>query len=386
MTITARTWRIRRYNKARGAYYAVECGRNDSRVSIALQYVAEDEAQTALSTIQAEEDAGTVDRVLALKDSDPEAARRYLLGDRGVAELMPASNKQLGRLTLRRYLDEVWAPVRAPQVKSWRAELGHLNKVLGQLGDIRVDRFEVRTFARWARDAQLDDGSPMSGAYKRLCRNALQQLLNHAYVEEHIDERVHLGAIKIKGSTKRAREQVVPLDLDELLSLMNAADPKQRAMWGVCGGQGMRPGELNRIRWEDVDWSERLIRVRGTKTDESDAVVPLTPLSFRELRSWWMRSGQPAFGVVFPSRVGGGAYKAGGWTKALRTDAQAAGIDRHVVPYIFRASFVTIAWSLGIDQDTVRRITRHTDLKMIRDVYCRPRPAELVARVAAFDF
>ena len=35
--------------------------------------------------------------------------------------------------------------------------------------------------------------------------------------------------------------------------------------------------------------------------------------------------------------------------------------------------------------DVARRVLRHTDDKMLDRVYCRPRPAELVRAVAAFD-
>jgi integrase len=55
------------------------------------------------------------------------------------------------------------------------------------------------------------------------------------------------------------------------------------------------------------------------------------------------------------------------------------------VPYLLRHSFATIAWSLGLDIDTARRIMRHTDTKMLDRIYTRPRPKDLVARAAAFD-
>ena len=75
-----------------------------------------------------------------------------------------------------------------------------------------------------------------------------------------------------------------------------------------------------------------------------------------------------------------------GYKHALETAARKAEIEHKVHPYLLRDSFATIAWSLGIEMDVARRILRHADETMLREVYCRPRPADLVAKVAAFDF
>jgi integrase len=131
-------------------------------------------------------------------------------------------------------------------------------------------------------------------------------------------------------------------------------------------------------------------RGRG-KTALSVDTIPMTPIAYRELQAWWMQLGQPAAGVMFTAdakreRVEGGAYKnRSAWRTALKNAGERAKIGRPVNIYLLRSSFATIAWSLGIDMDVARRILRHADEKMLREVYCRPRPADLVAKVAAFD-
>jgi integrase len=89
--------------------------------------------------------------------------------------------------------------------------------------------------------------------------------------------------------------------------------------------------------------------------------------------------------VVRGKESGEGYASRSAYRGSLETAAKKAGITRGVNMYLLRHSFATIEWSLGIDQDVARRIMRHTDEKMLRDVYCRPRPADLAARVAAFD-
>lgn len=72
----------------------------------------------------------------------------------------------------------------------------------------------------------------------------------------------------------------------ELMRMMDLSRDVHRCLWAVGAGEGLRPGELVGLDWEDVDWERRLLTVHGSKTEASHARVPLTPLAFRELRRW----------------------------------------------------------------------------------------------------
>lgn len=152
-------------------------------------------------------------------------------------------------------------------------------------------------------------------------------------------------------------------------------------MWGLGVGQGLRPSELVRVRWEDIDLARGTLAVRGAKTAASSAVIPLTPLARRELERFWRESERPGAGLLF--KWGGGPVKE--YKRALASAAVAAGIERKVTPYLLRHSFATIAWTLGIDKDVARRIMRHTTTKMLDEVYARPRPEDLAKKLTAFD-
>lgn len=394
-------------------------GARADRVRVSLGRVTEAEAEAARVAMQRAEDRGDVGRVLALHERDADAAVRYLVGDPGL-DASPVLPVDHGALTLAAYQAEHYATWRAAErPRSWRSEASHWSRLLRPepegLGDVRVRDLaeDPRIVHRYLRDLRIEPSGgdrrsgepraarplqPPSGAYQRLLRAALQALLTHAYTERHLDTHARLGELRISGSTTRAREQVDPLTLDEIVRLMDAAgDPlgrwpeegaKHRAMWGTGAGLGLRPSELCRLRWEDVRWSSRTLAVRGEKTAQAADEVPLTPIALQELRTWWIRQGQPADGLAFPASLGdpttpysdGSSYR-----RALRSAARRAGIDREVNPYLLRHSFATIAWSLGIDIDLTRRIMRHKDETMLRRVYQRPRPADLVERVAAFS-
>src|SRR5688572_30571511 len=104
-------WRARSLPRPRGIYWLLETGRNATRRTLSLGYVTDDEASRALVTLQAEEDAGTASRILdVLHTEDPGAAVDYLVGRAGVATLLPAPRTDYGRMTLRDYQSDVYAP------------------------------------------------------------------------------------------------------------------------------------------------------------------------------------------------------------------------------------------------------------------------------------
>lgn len=386
-------WRKERREKTRGTYWFLLRGKDRGRISVALKYVSEVEVERALAAIQIEEDAGTIARVLKMQKDDPDELVAYLTRDPSLPRILPEPAIDYGGMKLREYYETVYAPWRRDDVRSWRAEATHWRRILRELGALRLREVDARAVADYL-DALLVErgrraGQPAAGNTKRLHRSALQALLMRAERVGHLEQAPDLGRYRIRGSTRVVQTREDPLSLDELVRLMDASSPKHRAMWAVGAGEGLRPSELMRIRWEDVRWTTRTLRICGDeqgegKTEQSVAEIPLTPLAHRELQAWWLRCGQPTEGAAFLSKRGPYASESG-YKKSLASAAKRAGIARPVTPYLLRASFATIAWSVGVEKDVTRRIGRWTDERMLDEVYCRPRPADLVARVAAFD-
>ena len=57
-----------------------------------------------------------------------------------------------------------------------------------------------------------------------------------------------------------------------VMAMHDEAAPVIAALGGMLG---MRKGEIDRAKWEDIDWERGEVLVRGTKTDGSLAVLPL---------------------------------------------------------------------------------------------------------------
>lgn len=386
MAEKSRKWRLERRRLATGVHWRLRTGRNETRAQVNLGHISAADADRALRRMQSAEDSGGAPRILAWHREDPDQAVGYLIGDAEVDALLE-ERPDFSVMPLEEYIDQVYAPWRATaRPAGWGQEERVWRAIKAELGRVRLRDIDAHVVADYldgmvARRGPRK-GKPASGNTKRLHRAALQALLKRAFRLRHLERLPDLAIFPIEGSSKTVLKQEDPLSLEEVAALLDASGPKHRAMFGVAAGLGLRPSELIRMRWEDVRWETRTLVVRGEKTEESAAEIPTTPIAYRELRAWWGAQEQPRAGLVFPSR-GGGMYGPSGYKKALETARKAAGIKRKVTPYLLRHSFATLAWSVGLDMEVTRRIGRWTDDRMLRDVYCRPRPRDLVERAQA---
>lgn len=414
----ARVWRLEKRAKAKGDYWLLAVGRGEDRKFVSLKYVTKAEAEITLARIQEAEDEGKANLVLEIAEESHDALMDHLLGMTRWSELLNAVDKlDYPRMTLAEYYDEVFkkkryeedSPIRVAaataetETNYWRHEgkrkgrekAGILDGPLGQkrLRDITDQDWEI-----WQ-----ESQTQLSPRSKVLRRNAYAMLFAYARRMGHFDYTPEF--FRIKNATKTTRAKEDPLSLDEVRALLDAAldggipiekgwklteaEQKRiqrdcwtkRGMWALAIGAGLRPGELVRVEWQDIDWTDQVLLVRGTKTEESAGTIPLTPFAYREMQLLHERLGAPKAGPCFTFK--GKPVKE--YKNALTRDRIAAGIERHVTPYLLRHSFATLAWSLGVPQEVARRIMRHTDNKMLDRIYCRPRPQDLVARAAKFD-
>lgn len=120
--------------------------------------------------------------------------------------------------------------------------------------------------------------------------------------------------VTISGSTaaklKSKRNILDYLREDELRKVLDAPDNvlplRRKAMFVTLMIAGARPKDVWRVSWERVDWRAETIQFTSTKTSaetNADYVVHPLPALWAILRQWWLASGRPTHGLIFPAGV-----------------------------------------------------------------------------------
>jgi integrase len=126
---------------------------------------------------------------------------------------------------------------------------------------------------------------------------------------------------------------------------------------------GMRHGEINALRWSEIDWDGGEMKVIGTKTD-STRYIPITAT----VRDILMRRKAISKDPFVFTRGGGHRPK---FYRILREACEACGIpygrdsSGGLVLHDARHSATTRMLQAGIDLDTVGSITGHSDRALI---------------------
>ena len=190
-----------------------------------------------------------------------------------------------------------------------------------------------------------------SGTIHRELRT-LREALQDAIAEKKWNGTV--PAMPDLGEVYRPREVII--DKSESQRVLLALAPARRDHFVMYRQLGLDRGELYRIEPGDIDWSRDEVRVRGTKTDARDRILPMTP----EVREVMLRrvNASPMFER---------------WHNALRDLAKAcqkAGV--HVVNFKdLRRSFATDLARAGVSPLILKDLMGHSTTRMLEKVYAR---------------
>jgi integrase/recombinase XerD len=139
---------------------------------------------------------------------------------------------------------------------------------------------------------------------------------------------------------------------------------RDRALFEVAYGAGLRVSEWITLGIGDIFMDERLVRVIGKGNKER--LVPIgrralaaVAIYTRELRPTLLHGAPSA--TLFVNARGGALSRMGAW-KLLRKYVDAAGILTHVTPHTLRHSFATHLLEGGADLRAVQEMLGHADI------------------------
>jgi len=198
--------------------------------------------------------------------------------------------------------------------------------------------------------------------------------------------------IKNPRSSKKILEI---LDIEEVLKFLDSipqstpSDLRDRAMFEVLYGCGLRVSEITGLSMGNIDFDQKLLRFIGK--GDKERIVPFgdTALLFLNKYIDYARGKiekEKKTDFLFLNMRGGKLSRKGFW-KILKKYADRAGIEKNIYPHIFRHSFATHLLQRGADLRTVQKLLGHSSIstteiytnltkEYLKDAYFKYHPRE----------
>ncbi len=151
-----------------------------------------------------------------------------------------------------------------------------------------------------------------------------------------------------------------------------------RPVAATCFWTALRISETLALRWRDIDFDKETIDVPGTKTEGSEAPVPLLPALARELRAHRERQAERGFDRIRPDALvfqtsSGKTPGRRNALRALQTAAVKAGLVNNgqepIGLHDLRHSLAANSFALGLTDVEVARLLRHANPRVTLMVY-----------------
>ncbi|MGB7768928.1 MAG: tyrosine recombinase XerC [Verrucomicrobiia bacterium] len=126
---------------------------------------------------------------------------------------------------------------------------------------------------------------------------------------------------------------------------------------------GLRVSELCGLRAEDIDWSERLVRVRGK--GKKERLVPIGEPAWKAIQKYWDALKQPPSGpapVFFAETKKAAPLNPLQLSRRLKQYLAIAGLDPGLTPHKLRHSYATHLLDAGADLRSVQELLGHAHL------------------------
>ena len=293
----------------------------------------------------------------------------------------------------------------------WRSPItvqvntGLTERIIAGLGKVQLVTLtpgQVEVFLRkMARDGYST--STISGA-KGILKLAIRRAERDALVGRNVADLADTPAGKVTASRSMTLEQIRALFASDLTPWWRAY-----LMTGILCG--LRPGELLGLTWEDVGFTEGVIRVRhclkampgpdgksvlqleDLKTDRSRRTLALPAKAAEALRA--LRAVQAADklrlgryytdrGIVFCGDAGQAQWRAN-VGRGFKKVCGRAGIGSGWHPHEQRHTFVSVLSAAGVDIEAIADAAGHINSTVTREVYRHQIADKVTGAAAAMD-
>jgi len=176
-----------------------------------------------------------------------------------------------------------------PNKKSWKRDqlsMKHLKKHFGEKYLSQITSYDIENYKK----ERIKEVSPSTINRELAC---LKTMFNKAIEWKKVKE----NPVREVKLFKENNERIRYLKEDEIKKLLNNLSGSLRIIVIIALNTGMRLSEILNLRWEDIDFSTKLIYIRESKSGESRE-IPMTDIVYNTL--WDLKFTSQLKGRVSP--------------------------------------------------------------------------------------
>ncbi|TDV98712.1 integrase [Halomonas alkaliantarctica] len=191
---------------------------------------------------------------------------------------------------------------------------------------------------------------------------------------------------------KLQKTHIEPFSLQEVQRIIDNVRPDYRNYYTVRFFTGMRTGEVDGLKWKNVDFAKREILVRETlingeteytKTDGSQREIPMFGQVYDALKTQYAATGQKS-AYVFSNQMGQPLDHNNVTKRVWYPLLKALGLTKRR-PYQTRHTAATLFLASGENPEWVARMLGHSSTEMLFKVYSRYVPNATRMDGSAFE-
>jgi integrase len=246
--------------------------------------------------------------------------------------------------------------------------------ILPEWGQSPITDLQARPVELWLESLSL---APKSRGH---IRGILNSLWNFAMWKQAIPMQVNpISLVTVKGASKR-RTQPRSLTVEQFQKLIAELHEPHRTIALVCICFGLRISETLALRWSDVDWLNKRLRVeRGivernvddVKTEESRKSLVIADELLERLKVWKQAtefSTDNDWIFASPVKIGRLPYSYTGVWRELGRASEAASLG-HMGTHTFRHSYRMWIDAIGTTVGVQQKLMRHSDIRTTMNIY-----------------
>lgn len=234
-------------------------------------------------------------------------------------------------------------------------------------------RDRLAPFFQGQRIDSLTDLSISQYIRERKGRGAALATINRelATLSHLLNRCVEWGWSKTKPKVDKSsepRRKIMVLSEADKQALMAAAvsdqDPSTWLFVAVAMGTAMRHSEILRVRWDQIDFSQRRIFIGRAKAGQREQPMPSTLSDL--LKAEWKQRGEPDGYVFATDRADAKKPHRQSMASQFRRTVDRAKLDStKITPHILRHTAITELVKAGVDLPTIQEISGHRTLAMV---------------------